>query len=344
MTRNLLHSKASNLRHLLRNFAGGLKFRLLRVACLILNPKIALTYDASVKPDGVGAQLQRILAIRSLAKNLNISYLHTPISSVAIHPLDPYQTQEEMKEFLDRLNSKFYMASDQLIEKSENFKMERPALTFPLLAGAIIRSFVKRKMIFISCAEPYSVSEFDLKKFDGISEFLPNFAGAENENFKIAIHIRWGVGGMAIQKGEKISRQITLDYYVKLLESILLGVKGDSISVTIFTDAPSKDVEFRIPSGQKDLWENSTSVNGDTMSVIGLDVENHFSRLGIEPQIVRGGDPLWAITEMANSDVLIMSRSSFSYVAGILNEGQGVYYPSSFWHKPLKNWHVMRES
>jgi len=45
------------------------------------------------------------------------------------------------------------------------------------------------------------------------------------------------------------------------------------------------------------------------------------------------------LRRMATADALVMSRSSYSYVAAILNaNGIVVYHP--FWHSPLKEWLV----
>jgi hypothetical protein len=40
--------------------------------------------------------------------------------------------------------------------------------------------------------------------------------------------------------------------------------------------------------------------------------------------------------EMVHADVLVIAKSSFSYIAGILNEGTVYYNP--FWHPPLVGW------
>jgi hypothetical protein len=55
------------------------------------------------------------------------------------------------------------------------------------------------------------------------------------------------------------------------------------------------------------------------------------------------GDPIEALEAMATADLLMMSRSSFSYVAAILNaEGIVIYHP--FWHSPLPEWIVATEN
>jgi hypothetical protein len=152
------------------------------------------------------------------------------------------------------------------------------------------------------------------------------------------------VGGMTVQKGEKISRQMEFGYYIRLLESILSTLDDLPVNITIFTDAPVEDLVFELPQTQINLWQNSKSVDNGKMFVAGLKLEEQLSNLRVKPRIVRGGDPLSAIQEMANSEILIMSRSSFGYVAGILNEGRNVYFPSSFWHKPLPGWKIVEES
>ena len=41
-------------------------------------------------------------------------------------------------------------------------------------------------------------------------------------------------------------------------------------------------------------------------------------------------------TDLVNSDILVISKSSFSYTAGLLCDGIVYYLP--FWHKPKKTW------
>ena len=351
MVNNLRHLRLalSNSRHLtllvhtVRRFVGVTKYLICAMVARTFRPKVALTYGSRSKPDGVGAQIQRLLAIRSLAKNLKLPYLHTPISSVAIHPLDPYQTEEEMRLFVSELNHEFFMESSPSIEAFEKIRVEIQVLTFSKFFKAVWLSCIKRKLVLISCVEPYGVSEFDPNIYRDIDSCLPNFIQVQTQDFNIAVHIRWGVGELAIQRGEKVSRQIEIEYFVELLQEILSKNSSVAAQITIYTDAPLNDVEFSPPRAQRDLWANSSKFNEGIMSVTGVDMLSQFSRLGVQLQIVRGGDPLLVIHKMAASNILITSRSSFSYVAAILNASHDVYYPSKFWHKPLPGWHIMKE-
>jgi len=47
-------------------------------------------------------------------------------------------------------------------------------------------------------------------------------------------------------------------------------------------------------------------------------------------------DPIWTMERLIESEVLVMAKSSFSYVAALLNRGAVYYQP--FWHKPMSHW------
>ncbi len=48
------------------------------------------------------------------------------------------------------------------------------------------------------------------------------------------------------------------------------------------------------------------------------------------------GDVFQTLTALANAEILLTAKSSFSYVAALLSRGTVIYDP--FWHKPLPTW------
>ena len=58
--------------------------------------------------------------------------------------------------------------------------------------------------------------------------------------------------------------------------------------------------------------------------------------------IVTEEDPIKAIFLLASADVLIMGKSSFSYVAALLSKGNVFYEP--YWHRPLPSWYILSNS
>ena len=328
----------------IRRFHGALQFKFLKLSCRLLKPNIALTYWNTTKADGVGAQIQRVLAIRSLSSRLQLGYLHTEIKSLAIHPLDSYQNDDEMEVFLLKLNHEFWMHNSEESFAENLHEIETNTLTFSFLYSCILKSIFSKRHFLIKLVEPYPISEYDPHLYEGILQFLPNFVLPPKTDVVVAVHYRRGVGGFAVQRGERVSREIPGNYFVRLTKEIIDAHQSTEIKLIVFTDSPTEDVIFTPPSNQSHLWTNSTSFSEGKMHVLGLDIEDVFRGISVDVKVIYGGDPLDVIKNLASADHLILSRSSFGYVGAILNNEGRVYFPSQFWHVPMKNWQIIRES
>jgi len=309
-----------------------------------MKPKIALTYLNTSKADGVGAQIQRILAIRSLSASLHVGYLHTEINSLAIHPLDSYQNEDEMLDFLIKLNHEFWMQDSNYGFVKDLRELQTHTLTFSFLFLSIFKAIFSKKQTLIRIVEPYPISEYDPDLYKGILRFLPNFVLPQKTGVVVAVHYRRGVGGFAVQRGERISREISGNYFAALAKKIIDDHQISNLKLLVFTDSPTEDAIFTPPNNQSHLWTNSTRFSEGRMHVLGLDVEEVFKEIPVDIKVLYGGDPLDVIKSLASADHLILSRSSFGYVAAILNTKGRVYFPSQFWHVPIKSWQIIRES
>jgi hypothetical protein len=317
---------------------------LLRPLFYLANSLIILEYDDTKKTDGVGAQLQRILGISALSSRYGFSYKSSKISNLAIHPLDPYKTQQELITFLDGLNAKFKIPSRGKYQDF-NKHVQINALSLSKLAQVSIEAIFTRKRILLSVVEPYPVLEIDpnfyLLAILQLTNYFQLQTSTKNEDskLKIVIHHRYGVGGMAVQKGELTPREMPINYFKECISYIVNkhGVENIS-SIHVLTDAPRINLEFTPPDGQADLWENSPKFIDEKLQITGSNLDELFVFKGIPTNITSGGDPLAAIDEMATADYLIMSRSSLSYVGALLNRNGTVIYPALFWHKPLTTW------
>jgi hypothetical protein len=82
------------------------------------------------------------------------------------------------------------------------------------------------------------------------------------------------------------------------------------------------------------------SGNGCHLSIYSEGVEHDFCGILDCPfELHLNGDPLDALQNMISSDILVMSKSSFSYVAALMHPGPVIYEP--FWHRPMSHWHIM---
>ena len=85
------------------------------------------------------------------------------------------------------------------------------------------------------------------------------------------------------------------------------------------------------------LLEGTVTIKSESFSEFHYDCLTKFT-------VIHGGDPIAALEIMQQTDFLVMSRSSFSYIGGVLNEFGTVFYPPSFWHNPLPTWIQIDES
>jgi hypothetical protein len=68
-----------------------------------------------------------------------------------------------------------------------------------------------------------------------------------------------------------------------------------------------------------------------------VDDFEEFKRLGIDCYI--NSCPFSTFHSLVSADVLVMAKSSFSHVAGLLSSGVKIYEP--FFRQPLKDWIVI---
>jgi len=52
-------------------------------------------------------------------------------------------------------------------------------------------------------------------------------------------------------------------------------------------------------------------------------------------------DPIWSMQELIEADILIMAKSSFSYVAALISEGIKIYDPPCLDYPPLSSWLIL---
>lgn len=331
------------IRPIYREFNLRYRKATLQIAKFILSSnretsRITLSYSAGLKNDGLGAQLQRVLALNALGEYWRVSVRHTPIRQIAVHPLDGFVDDNEYLKFLKNIN--------ELIDSSDSMQATTTKiiyvedLLFRHILLMALRLFFSRRMYILSVTHPY----FFIDAMPSLYSCQSNFAVRERLRFhrtekqiqKISLHHRQGVGNMAIQPGQNHSREIVQTAYLDTLKSILS--KHPEMLVNLFTDAPELDLQFRPPDEQKESWQNLPSFDGEVMKVSGNSLRSLIADLPRGSKIIRGGHPLQALANLASSSILILSRSSFGYVAGLLSEETEIFVPEDFWHPPLPGW------
>jgi hypothetical protein len=314
----------------------------IRVLFLTHNRQIAVTLNTSKLNDGSGAQIQRLLSTFLIASVFKIGYLHSNIVSIQIHPLDSFQDSDSLQKYLVRINEKFLLPSSHY--NFDAFEvLERDSLKLFDLAHLRLMSILTGRRFLIRIVDPYPVSEYLVSQFALVKSALPNQVQATSnqlaEGIKtVVIHHRQGVGGQVIYPGQLISRELSIDYFLKVLGEITRTIDQTSLRIVVHTDAPLTD-SFYIPtSEQTELWEGTPRFENGKLELRASEIEGTLTRAGYAVSIKHGGDPLVAIEDMVVADFLIMGRSSLSYVGGILNKSGKVFAAPNFWHKSMPHW------
>lgn len=116
----------------------------------------------------------------------------------------------------------------------------------------------------------------------------------------IAVHIRRG----DVSELRNTDRYLSTQYFKTIVDKLLLQYQD--ANVCIFTELTSENRH------QFDIFNS------------------------LNATIVSAGDILTTFEHLTKADILITSKSSFSYLSALYNQNTVLYTP--FWHKPLCTW------
>ena len=315
---------------------------MLNLGKLLLRPnsissKVILSYAPGVKLDGLGAQLQRVLAINALGEFWSVEVKHDPITEIAIHPLDEINNLNDYLVFLKNVNN-VIDSHKSVPECEKNFYFVN--LNFFKLIKVLLYVYINQKSVRINLTLPYYFVDSRPEIYKCKSNFLVrkrlNSFATLNLSDQIVLHHRHGVGNMAIQPGQKHPREIAQQFYLSVLSNCI-NIYPDR-PLTVFTDAPISQMEFRPPSNQIESWINLPSFDGRKMTIAANSLDWITSQLSLKTNVIRGGNPLETMANMSTARVLILSRSSFGYLSALMADTADVWIPGDFWHQPLLGW------
>jgi hypothetical protein len=300
--------------------------------------RIFFVYDAQGKFDGLGAQIQRIIGIAGLARYFGLRLKASKIEEVAIHPLDGISYERDYRNYLKQINEIFRIGDDIVVTSPLVINVIN--LRFSTLSLALL-SLLKSRNVEVRVTHPYPLLDACPKIYKlGITESMfEKLEKVSNGPAKdLVLHHRQTAGNQVIQPGQNISREIPLKRYLKVLGQIEQLSKQTSQSFSVLTDAPNHDCIFTPPKEQSKLWDFVAGFDGTHVHMRGHSLGSFFAANELNPAIISGGNPLEALSIMVKAKTLILSRSSFGYVAAILSKSSNIFIPQDFWHPPLPKW------
>jgi hypothetical protein len=275
--------------------------------------------------DGAGAQIQRILAIETLSSFLNIGYCHQEIIDIDSNYGDGLNDSNSKLEFIRHLN-KYLNFSDFTCSHSEhsliNFKLWPRFERFFILTLYFLKfGLTKRKrnyLFVISNPYPGIRDHGDLYNLVRLRHGV--YRTNQSKKLSVKIHLPWaGIGA-----GQLPDRIISLKWYKTLLQQLnnRLTELGYECIFTFHTDGipglKPNLLSLGVSQKTQEYWsENSLLTNGH-LNWSYIDIESEFDflpRVTVKYAI----SPIEVWNDMAEGDVLILARSSLSFVAGLLN-------------------------
>jgi hypothetical protein len=296
-----------------------------------LRTDLVLTYDNTKMTDGAGAQLQRIYGIYSISRFLSVSYLHSPLRYVEYQGLPALEQNRADPDFHHQFNNVFHIKSD--VPATSDFRpISLPDITiekYQELVAMCDADRSDRRPYLVSLVAPYGIGDRFPDCYAVCKEISP-FAvlSMSDRPLRVAVHLR---------RGELLvvsrDRLLPNEYYISVAQNVsrVLEALRIDYEIEIHTEVANK--EFIVEPDHHGIFNRISSPAIVSPKMNGLD---EFSAL---PNLVHciNDNAIDCLGKLATADILIMSRSSFSYVGALLNRnGIILYHP--FWHPQLSSW------
>jgi len=318
------------------------------VKLLILSyPSGSITLvNASQQNDGYGAQIQRILSVKALADSLKIEFRFVPLKQVE-RQLTQDLLQDsgqnlELARFNEFLTSLLVSSSrDRDLNVSSYFVKTLPQIYLTLLRNFLPSFFLKKK-IEIRVEDAYRFIQFHSNLYSKLECDFETIEQRESiKDIRISVHLRF------VNFAINTERYLDPDYYYRSLDRITQSLKylGTPYTIRLHSDfkeslpKPSKKgisrstFEYLTEIG---VTDQDGQVDSDTFKRANQCRNRIISRYGVVIDS-ETEDPLVSLKAMANSNYLILSKSSFAFVGGILNKKGRVISPE-YWTRPLASW------
>jgi hypothetical protein len=313
-----------------------------KVACL--------TWDPSANKDGVGAQILRQLQTISLSNNLKLNYLYKNLEQFESNYGDGFESKDERDSYINLINNFFLL---QRYSCNHNYHIEWVIPALFCAKWRIFRLFISFANLFSRLIrKPVAIVPGDIgfifnsrpKLYDSLR--ILNILERTNSNLplvsrklKVAVHIRRAL----ISDSQQAIRFQSTSWYLNNLKTIVnaLEKKGLRFEIIIHTDAPFIDSSFDLNTLSTEsrnylLKNDALKLNGNIAHVQGENFEKVFSKLdGV--RIIRLAKPIDFWSDFLDADIILLGKSTFSFVSALLNKDALVINPTGLLNPP-SNW------
>ena len=310
---------------------------------LDFKPKLFLTYDNQATMDGVGAQLQRIISVFSISRLAGVGYLHTPLFDIDPQVFSSLSFEERLPQieawnnlFRDDLEV-FHKAKGQRVFESNKISLIQIRLLRLL-------SRFSRCRVICKLSNPRIITDKYPDSLLAAPDLMINSlfdASEADEGLIIVVHIRQGVLALSQFK----DRLLRLDHYEKILKFVVDCLNREGMQFKIMIPKENGQDESLSMSDPEvalsiEFNPNNPSLKFNIDGSINLihEIPNaELTPILFGAQWLNQSSTYSDFMQMLRADVLITSKSSLSFVAGLLNKNSVKIY-TPFWHQPPRKW------
>jgi hypothetical protein len=283
-----------------------------------------LTYDNEVMTDGAGAQFQRIISIYLTAKFFNLGYIHQGLSSMEYQGAKCLENNTSDPQQIDDYNKLInFPSTHNLTQFAEIYKVFD-------ISEEIIDQF-KNKSEDILLLIRFAATMLDTKP-EIMLQPIPLAWTIRPTLFARPVHV-----AIHIRRGELFviysDRMLPNSYYVKCMRALhtLFTQAGIPYEFHLHTEVITKPTLI--------TPDSHGILNRITDPVLLTPEDSHMEDFNefVNCKFHINEYPVDTLKALVLSDVLLASRSSFSYVAAILKK-KGVVLFHPFWHGLSPDW------
>ena len=277
-----------------------------------MEKKLVLTYDNSAMTDGVGAQLQRIYGIYAISRLLGATYLHSPLSRVDYQGLAALERNVADPGFHHAFNELFRIESN-ILPSSELYEVRLREISIDAV-NQLVATYDKHETggrpALVRLMFPYGIADRFPDCYEVCKEVSP-FSPTRQEGrvLRVAVHVR---------RGEQIvlnsERMLPNSYFIQVARNVADALRALNVDfqIELYTEVPDK--AFVVQPEDHGILNRISAP---------FELHPDMSRIdefSVLPNLVHriNGTVIDCIRGLATADVLVMSRSSFSYLGGIL--------------------------
>ncbi len=285
---------------------------------------IYITYNNTDHTDGAGSQIQRQLSLWLIAKHYGLRYIHSPLKHLEYQGLKCLEQNQSDSTQLDKYNQLFVLPSEQEPDHYDSVQN-----IFNLSESDIDRWKSSTETVLLRVLYAHTFIDRNIHILQTQQHVYEWMIQTISRPIQIAVHVRRGEIRIL-----DTHRLLPKSYYIscmKSLESFLdskcvpyeFHVYGEYNEAPIIVTPDHHGIVRRIPGTI--VMESDKEYFDDFKDC--KNVHFHLNECPIE-----------ALCAFINADCFIASKSSFSYVAAMLNKKGCVFFSPDFWCGLSPDW------